>query len=161
MNAHRVLAAIAGVLCLAAPPNASASTSVTAAYVLGAPDVVAAGTVAWIANVELGVTCVPSERGPHVGGVCVDLVSGAVSVEVAIHDATHRRVSGTLSYVDRAGGRVGASIRFCDRHRGEVPPGAAGLVVAVESTVIRCGPVRGGPATAGRVSVDMHQATAP
>ena len=146
---------VTAMLCLAGFVSSPgwASTTTTATYVLGVADPAAAATVKWATRTDLGVACSRSRGAPGVGGACIALPPAAQRVSVTIDDVSGRLVGGTRQFVDARGFRLGTAQSFCHRHESEVPPGAVSLVVAVDSTVTRCGLPAGGVGTAGVIVV--------
>ena len=146
------IATALAVVMLGGATEANAGHLVAYRYVTGAPDPVAAATVGWATRVELTVSCAPDAATPSLGGVCFD-VAEARAVEIEVIDQSGRHVSGTVWFESSAGRRVGRATAFCERVAVEVPPGATRGVVALDSTVVRCGLDGGGPATAGTVAI--------
>jgi len=138
---------------VAVPAPAPAATVRSAPYATGAPDPVAAATVMWATNTDLGVQCAAHPLLPGLGGACFDVPTGLRSVGVTVVDASRRRVSGNLWFEDAGGAPLVGPAPFCRQARVDVPPGAVRVVVAVDTTVIRCGLAHGGPATTGWISL--------
>jgi hypothetical protein len=122
-------------------------------YVLGAPDPVVAGTVAWAADADFAVACPAPGRDVGVGGSCFPPSAFPGDVEITVRDAGGLRVGGRVWFESERGDRLGGAHTFCERAFVDVPRGAAIGVVAVDSTVVRCGPVGGGVGTAGVITV--------